>query len=67
MPSCLYHTDNPSEIDFNFTFKQIINIFLGLSVLIEKKGMNNSVYLIEMTCANVAHVLKNPSIEELTR
>lgn len=47
--------------------RQIINIFLGLSVLIEKKGMNNSVYLIEMTCANVAHVLKNPSIEELTR
>ena len=35
--------------------RQIINIFLGLSVLIEKKGMNNSVYLIEMTCANVAH------------
>ena len=47
--------------------RQIINIFLGLSVLIEKKGMNNSVYIIEMTCANVAHVLKNPSIEELTR
>lgn len=21
MPTCLYHTDNPSEIDFNFTFK----------------------------------------------
>lgn len=23
MPSCLYHTDNPSEIDFNFTFKSL--------------------------------------------
>lgn len=46
--------------------RQIINIFLGLSVLIEKKR-NNSAYLVEMLWANVAHVLKNPSIEELTR
>jgi hypothetical protein len=23
MPTCLYHTDNPSEIDFNFTFKSV--------------------------------------------
>lgn len=23
MPTCLYHTDNPSEIDFSFTFKSL--------------------------------------------